>query len=237
MHMLRRLISAVERHGLANVPRLAVKNVIYFLSRARADENDVAASNFDRRFGTDTAETREIGSLDIKSKNARYAVRYQTSPEDIFRAALSSLSVDLERFTLLDFGSGKGRLLLLASGYPLARVVGIEFSSELHEIAQRNIALYRSQDQKCFNVTSVQCDATDFEIPFEPLICYFYNPFGAVVLEEVASNIEQALRHSSRDAYVVYVNPKHKHVFENSSLWMPMRQERDYVVYRAMRDL
>jgi hypothetical protein len=52
------------------------------------------------------------------------------------------LNIDPRNFTFIDFGSGKGRVLLIAAGLPFKAVVGIEFSRELHEIAVQNISRF-----------------------------------------------------------------------------------------------
>ncbi len=48
----------------------------------------------------------------------------------------------------VDFGSGMGRILLLAVQYPFRRVVGVELSEELNEIAKANVAANRRR-QRC----------------------------------------------------------------------------------------
>jgi predicted RNA methylase len=54
-------------------------------------------------------------------------------------ALLRNIGEDLHRFSFVDFGSGKGRVLLVASHYPFREVVGVEFSPELQKIAEGNI--------------------------------------------------------------------------------------------------
>jgi hypothetical protein len=44
-----------------------------------------------------------------------------------------------EDFTVIDFGSGKGRALIVASECPFRRIIGVEFALELHRDAQQNI--------------------------------------------------------------------------------------------------
>ena len=49
-----------------------------------------------------------------------------------FRKVLASLQIAFHDYTFIDFGSGKGRALLLASEFPFKRIIGLEFSPELH---------------------------------------------------------------------------------------------------------
>ena len=82
---------------------------------------------------------REIGTLDVvSSAAARYAVRYDPSNPEVVRGLISKLQIDYSRFSFIDFGSGKGRVLLVAAGFPFKEVIGVEFSRELHEVALKN---------------------------------------------------------------------------------------------------
>jgi tRNA1(Val) A37 N6-methylase TrmN6 len=116
---------------------------------------------------------------------------------------LSSLPVDFPNYTFIDFGSGKGRALLTASIYPFHRITGVEFARELHEVALKNISSYRNPKQKCFDISSVHADATEYDIPPEQVVLFFNNPFRASLMEATVRNIERSLRATPRDAYII----------------------------------
>jgi len=46
---------------------------------------------------------------------------------------LEKLSINHSEFTFIDFGSGKGRVLFLASEYPYKKIIGVELARMLHE--------------------------------------------------------------------------------------------------------
>ena len=234
--MWKRVQRAWRRHGPRKFAGLVIYNIRYFATRwMRAGALvDTADREFDEFFGTDTSDIHEVGSLDVPSSNVRHAVRYQPTDTGLFRRIMQGLDIEFNGYEFIDFGSGKGRVLLLASDYPFRRITGVEFSPELQRIAQRNIAIYRNPARNCQDVTSVCCDATEFCIPVKPLVCFFYNPFGADVMRKVVSNIEDSLRTESRDAYVVYVDPVHKDVFESSGLWHVLRADNQHILYRGV---
>ena len=70
----------------------------------------------------------------------------------------------------IDFGSGKGRALLLASELPFKKIVGIEFSPPLHEIARANWRNYLSATQRCKAVELLCLDVVEYAIPPEPAV-------------------------------------------------------------------
>lgn len=78
---------------------------------------------------------------------------YQPTEKALFHEMVDALAhhadLDFAEFTFVDLGSGKGRALLMASDYPFRRIVGVELLPALHQIAELNLAQYRSDSQKC----------------------------------------------------------------------------------------
>jgi len=133
--------------------------------------------------------------------------------------ALLQLQHDLSAFTFIDIGSGKGRVLLMASDYAFRRIVGVELMPALHRIALENLAKYHSETQRCFALESVCCDATDFAFPREPLLIYIFHSLPEAPLRVLISRLEQSLREHPRAVFVMYHNPVLEHVLAECS-WL-----------------
>src|ERR1700733_13400481 len=80
---------------------------------------------------------------------------YQPTEPSLFREMMASLPIAFDEFTFVDLGSGKGRTLLMASDYPLKKIIGVEILPELHKIAQKNLAAYMSESRKCYTWEAV----------------------------------------------------------------------------------
>lgn len=165
---------------------------------------------FDRVHGVDTLERVNVDDLGVVGGNAEHAVYYQPSPVVPTRRLLERLPIRHGEFSFIDFGSGKGRVLLLASDSGFRRVIGLEFSPKLSAIAEANIARY--SDGARGRAHSICIDATQFEIPDENLVLYFYNPFDEQVLSTVIARIGEAAARYGRAIYIVY------HFLPNPSL-------------------
>ena len=174
-----------------------------FAHPACGEDARARSLEFDRRHGTDTAGIVRLGALRIESPNRDLGVRYQPSDPDGFRSLVEALPVDLKDYVFMDLGSGKGRVLLLASEYPFRRVVGVEFAQELNEIAERNVALYDSARRRCGDVRTVTADAADYLLPEEPVVLYLYNPFAPEVLRRHLQRNRDSLERGSRPVYVL----------------------------------
>jgi len=234
--VVRRLTGALQRHGWPTFFYLVAYNVYYFVRhRGRFRPEDPDGQAFDRTYGVETTEIREIGSLDIDPQIARHGIRYQPSSRDVFDEALAVCSIEFSRYHFIDFGCGKGRAMLFASDYPFAAVVGVEFSHELCAVARRNMERYRNTRQRCHDLRVVHDDATRFELPREPLVCYFNNPFDDVIMGQVVQNLERSLDVVPRDVVVIYVEPRFRSPFATSPRWHCVTECRRFVVYRAGR--
>src|SRR5690242_902248 len=160
--IIRRIRSAWRRHSLPTLVWLIFKNIAYQLSRTRYKAQD---KSFDVAYGTDTSAIREVGSLDFTFTSALHAGRYQPSSDALVRNAIALLEIEAAEFSFIDFGSGKGRVLMVASEYPFRQVIGVELSSELNEIAKQNIARFPSHRKHADHITIFCCDAAEFDPP------------------------------------------------------------------------
>lgn len=160
---------------------------------------------FDRKYKVNTAGSARLESLRIESNNRDAGVVYDPMPEKTFNGLLKSVPpVDLQEYAFVDFGSGKGRTLLIASSYNFRRIVGVEFAEELHHIALSNIAAYKNDKQLCTDIQCVHIDAVRFDIPIDKAILYFFVPFNHRVLSQVLGNVKRSYLSRPRRLFVLY---------------------------------
>jgi hypothetical protein len=95
----------------------------------------------------------------------------------------------------------------MASDYPFRQIIGVEFSKELQQISEENIARYQSAIQKCKDVRSVCMDFTSFEFPSGPLFVFLYNPSSHAITYQLAKNLAESLQAQPRPLWVLYVTP------------------------------
>jgi SAM-dependent methyltransferase len=219
---VRRIRWVVQRHGIADLLRLATEHIAWFATkrrpsiRAEIREREQRAAAFDKSFGVDTAGCIHPTKLNINNPNQLHAVSYGGSDPKFFSNAIAALPIDYRRFVFVDFGSGKGRAILMATDFPFKRIVGVEFSEELHRIAQNNIRRFHSDTCKCESVEPVCMDAVNYPLPDDCLVCYFCNPFDSTIMAQVLSNIRKSFFRNPRDIFIVYYNPKEGHLVDQT---------------------
>ena len=204
----RRILRSIRNEGLARTLARVVRQFVTPRSFKQSERSD-----FDLTYNVHTAGTVSLADLKVTGPNWLHGTYYEpTRNVEHFRTLLSSLNIPYEDFIFVDFGSGRGRALLLASEFPFSTVIGIEFAAELHADAVNNIASYRGV-QKCKSIRSVLMDFVDYQIPPVPLVAYLYNPCTEMVLSRVIENLQASLEKSPRPCFVIYLSAEPTSLF------------------------
>jgi SAM-dependent methyltransferase len=158
-----------------------------------------------------------------------YGVRYEAVNQSLFVQVIKELSIPYEKFVFVDFGSGKGRALLLAAGFPFKRIVGIEYCDDLNRIARQNLLRYPNASKLCKDIDLVSMDAAEYRLPNEPLVLFFYNPFERLVMEKVVKNVADSFQLNRRRVVIVYLTPEYADLWDN--VWFLKRSHPNRAVW------
>lgn len=135
--------------------------------------------------------------------------RYLPSTFSLIAKSISFFAdkVDFKDCNFVDWGSGKGKVLIGAAKFPFKKVKGVEFTEELHQIAEKNITRLKLSN----TVYSYQGDAMNFNLEKDDQIFYFFNPFNGYILESCLQNIVR--QKNDKPRYYIYVNPVDDEMF------------------------
>ncbi len=186
--------------------------------------------NFDGTYQTDT-RYYAAEETDFHAGQPEHNYGYDPIRVSTFQRALRDLPIRYEECVFVDFGSGKGRALLLASHFPFKKILGVEIIPQLHEIACKNIRIYKSEWQKCSNTESICAEASVFPIPEEKAVFYFFNPFGRNVMSQVLTNIERALQRFRREIFIIYAHPLYRELMDEAAWLKLIKEEKGYDEY------
>ncbi len=156
-----------------------------------------------------------LDELTIDSPNRQFGHNYHPIHRLSFNWAMAQIPDQLDKFTFVDYGAGRGRALLLASLLPFRKIIGVEFANELHDDANMNIAQFPRSLMKCRDVDCLLMDAVDFPIPETRGVFLFNDSFDREVLETVLARIGSSYRANPRRIYLVFVRPLHAKVLDS----------------------
>lgn len=106
----------------------------------------------------------------------------------------------------LDYGCGMGRAIILAGRRPCRRVIGVELSPKLCDIAKTNLQIVQRR-LACGTVLVINADATNFAVPEDVSVVWLFNPFFGDVLNKVVARICDSLQAAPRPITIIHVFP------------------------------
>jgi SAM-dependent methyltransferase len=184
---------------------------------------------FDWRQGMDTSGVVSLANLDLNSVEQGHAMHYEPTPLPVIEEVLQTLGevgCRFEEFAFVDLGSGKGRTVVRAARYPFKKVVGVEISPGLHQVALQNVVKATRHSSGLTTIECVREDAAQFPIPRTDAVIYLYHPFDALILGRVLENIRASLEKVRSTVYVVYVYPSLSHVIESTGFLKKLLERR-----------
>jgi SAM-dependent methyltransferase len=158
---------------------------------------------YERKFNISTEQNFSQQTLGYDEEKAEYGpVDYLS-----FIKTLSKYYKKAGGGGFLDYGCGLGRALFIASMYPFEKIIGVDLSPRLCQLANQNIA--QSQNVKNIERLQVICtDATTYEVPNSVNAIFINNSFTGSVLEKVFDRILESYRKSPRDLNIICNLPK-----------------------------
>jgi SAM-dependent methyltransferase len=158
---------------------------------------------FERRYGVSTEGRLSAGELGLPRPNFSDYMPYGWLS---LRRALPRSEVSTND-VFLDVGSGMGRVVLLAAmSYPFQRVLGVEISGRLHEIALRNLDISKARLQ-C-PVDLLQADVLDIGLPDDVTVVFLYNSLTGTAFQEFIDRLLRSVDRNPRPVRLIYANPK-----------------------------
>ena len=141
-------------------------------------------------------------------------VYYGTNSYSMTRKVLATLAPGPED-VFVDLGSGKGRVICIASRLPLKEVIGVDDDPLLCEEARRNIAMVKGR-RSPVTILNVQAQNFDYRIG---TVFFLFDPFGPKTMERVVKKMRAGLDANPRPIRVAYVMPAQESVMRRTG-WL-----------------
>lgn len=148
--------------------------------------------------------------IQTDGKDTFHHHRYEPTPYRVLEELFAQLTIT-EKDTLLDYGSGLGRLCFYANYRFHCSCIGVEFSESLHRKAIKNWELFHGAFKK--RIQFVNMNAEHYIIPDNVRFVYCFNPFSTDVFRHVLSNIERSFEQNPRKIMLVLYYPEDDTIF------------------------
>lgn len=110
--------------------------------------------------------------------------------------------------TLIDYGTGKGRVCFYLSYQTRCKSIGIEYDERIFQSAMENKERAAASNRTTF----VLCNAENYEVPKEVDRCYFFNPFSVEIFQSVLARIYESYYENPRELLLFFYYPSEEYV-------------------------
>jgi SAM-dependent methyltransferase len=167
------------------------------LRRALARLRAVIARNIEARYlGVTTGG-------DVRAHDLGYSYGlYRGTPWRVLRGLFRSLEV-AEEDVFVDVGTGMGRVVFMAARRPFKRVIGVERSDRLNQVAGAVIDRNRHR-LACQDIELLCVDALEWEIPDDVTVVYLSCPFPDHLFEMLVDRLVASIDRSPRPMNLIY---------------------------------
>ena len=154
--------------------------------------------------------------------------RYEPTPYE----ALEQLFEEYElppQATVIDFGSGKGRVPIYVHHQFNIPTVGVEMDQQFFEKAESNKGKYlQKNSKKSAPVTFLNMLAEKYDVQPQDNVFFFFNPFSVQIFRKVLHNIYGSFEKHPREIHLLlyYPSPEYLHCIQFETNFDLLREVR-----------
>lgn len=174
-------------------------------------------SVFDIRHRLDTRAEVAVEDLDIGEDDKLQAEKYKPTRARYFRKLMRQIRLPRDGI-FVDVGCGKGRVLMLAAEQGFDRIVGLEISAHLCELAKKNIDRFRPRYADGQSISVVCDNVVHYSLTHEETVFFLYSPFERDLTHQFLGKVRESLRRNPRQLFLVINEFRFPDLLENDEL-------------------
>lgn len=133
------------------------------------------------------------------SRSDQYRYPYEPT-QYLVLERLANSGLISKKNTVLDYGTGKGRVCFYLSYQTRCRSVGVEYDERIFSAAESNREHAVSGRRVSFELTG----AEEYAVPTDVDRCYFFNPFSVEILQKVLARIYESYYENPREILLMF---------------------------------
>jgi predicted RNA methylase len=132
--------------------------------------------------------------------------------------------------TIIDFGSGSGRILYYLLNKKYKNLIGVEYSEKLLNISKNNPHF----DEK--KIKLINKDFTKYKIPKKTRVIFMYDPAGRNVMRKLFENFKKKL---SNKCIIIYITPIYLNILKKNNFQIIFKKinknSRGFVILKKLQ--
>jgi len=161
------------------------------------------------KYGTNTFIPAELKDLTITNGDRKKASRYEAVSFYMLEKLLSAFQKVSQLTSIIDLGSGKGRVLMVAPHFGFTDITGIDFAKELCEQAIANMK-EKETHFPGIKWEVINENVENFDIGNQDSVFFMFNPFTEDVLKRFLEKLDHSCLEFPRSIYFLYASPQYQ---------------------------
>lgn len=188
------------------------------------------------KYGSNTFTPVALKKLTIKNGDIQKASPYEAVSFYMLEKLLEAFRKISSETSIIDLGSGKGRIMMVAAHFGFNHMTGIDFARELCSQAIVNM----TKKEKQFPGIQWQVlnqNVEDYSIASYDSVFFMFNPFTKEVLEHFIKKLEASCEQFPRPIYFLYASPLYQQSLLDSGYAIIYQKQRMHMkAIIAVRD-
>lgn len=167
------------------------------------------------KYGTNTFVPVELEEVTITNGDRKKASRYEAVSFYMLENLLQAFQKVSRLTSIVDLGSGKGRVLMVAPHFGFTDITGIDFAKELCEQAISNMR----EKEKQFPAIKwrvINQNVEDYDIGKQDSVFFMFNPFTEIVLKRFLEKLDDSCHRFPRSTYFLYASPQYRQLLQDN---------------------
>jgi hypothetical protein len=160
-------------------------------------------------YGKNTFLPAELKNLTITNGDKEKASRYEAVSFYMLEKLLNAFKKVSGLTSIIDLGSGKGRVMMAAPHFGFTDITGIDFAKELCEQAIANMNEKKTQFPG-IKWRVINENVENYEIGKQDSVFFMFNPFTEDILKRFLEKIDKSCHEFPRSIYFLYANPQYQ---------------------------
>lgn len=153
---------------------------------------------FDKKYNIDTQDRLNLDNFQLYTPSYKFQF---LKPVNYLRE-----KENLNNFCFYDIGSGKGKILFLASNLNFFKIIGIEKNYSLFKISLDNKKKLRAKAKVTKNIIikNSSCFDINYSVYKKNLIFYMFNPLDKISTIKFVNGLKKYHKNKSQKIYLIF---------------------------------
>jgi len=161
------------------------------------------------KYGHNTFIPVELKDLTVTNGDKKKASRYEAVSFYMLEKLLSAFRKVSGLTSIIDLGSGKGRVLMVAPHFGFTAITGIDFAKELCEQAIANMK-EKETHFPGIKWKVINENVENYDIGNQDSVFFMFNPFTEDVLKHFLEKLDHSCHEFPRSVYFLYASPQYQ---------------------------